>query len=119
MLALYRSGRQAEASAVFHRLRQALDEAEGMEPGPDLQRLLNRVLNQDSCLDSVPQPAANQRRQAKHNLPRQLTSFVGRKHELTEIRRLVGANCLVTLTGTVGVGKTRLALEVASTFDGI
>ena len=45
--------------------------------------------------------------------PTQLTSFVGRKREMAEVRRLLRSNRLVTLTGVGGVGKTRLALEVA------
>ncbi len=49
-----------------------------------------------------------------HNLPIQLTSFVGRVREITEVRRLLGAACLVTLTGSGGAGKTRLALQVAA-----
>ncbi len=46
-------------------------------------------------------------------LPLPPTSFVGRQHELTEVRRLLDAGRLVTLTGAGGSGKTRLALEVA------
>lgn len=47
------------------------------------------------------------------NLPLELTSFVGRRHEVTEARRLLSGSRLVTLTGIGGVGKTRLALRVA------
>lgn len=47
------------------------------------------------------------------NLPVQLTSFVGRKHELAEVYRLVSASRLVTLTGAGGCGKTRLAIQIA------
>ena len=49
-----------------------------------------------------------------HNLPHQLTSFVGRGRELVEVRRLLAARALVTLTGAGGVGKTRLALQAAA-----
>jgi predicted ATPase/DNA-binding winged helix-turn-helix (wHTH) protein len=49
---------------------------------------------------------------AKHNLPHQLTSFVGREHEIAQLEELVTANRLVTLTGAGGAGKTRLAIEV-------
>ncbi len=48
-----------------------------------------------------------------NNLPRQLTKFIGRRKELSQVIRLLGENQLVTLTGAGGVGKTRLALEVA------
>jgi predicted ATPase/class 3 adenylate cyclase len=51
-----------------------------------------------------------------HNLPIQLTSFIGRERELSEIMRLLAATRLVTLTGSGGCGKTRLALQAGSEF---
>ncbi|MFV8319889.1 LuxR C-terminal-related transcriptional regulator [Mycobacterium sp. 23] len=51
---------------------------------------------------------------ATHNLPAQLTSFVGRQAQMSDVRQLVISNRLVTLTGAGGVGKTRLAVEVSS-----
>lgn len=47
----------------------------------------------------------------RHNLPRQLSNFVGRERELAEVRQLLGTSPLVTLTGAGGSGKSRLALE--------
>ena len=49
-----------------------------------------------------------------HNVPAELTSFVGRRHELTEVKQRLGVSRLVTLTGAGGVGKTRLALRAAA-----
>ncbi|WP_155056895.1 ATP-binding protein [Streptomyces blattellae] len=49
------------------------------------------------------------------NLPEAFTTFVGRRHDIAEVRRLLGTARLLTLTGVGGVGKTRLALEVAAT----
>ena len=49
----------------------------------------------------------------KHNLPIQLTSFIGRQHEITAVCRLLAAYRLVTLTGSGGTGKTRLSLQTA------
>src|SRR5258707_6268276 len=51
---------------------------------------------------------------SKHNLPYQLTSFVGREQEIAQLKELVTANRLVTLTGAGGAGKTRLAIEATS-----
>ncbi|MFC9833921.1 protein kinase [Rhodococcus sp. NPDC127530] len=50
---------------------------------------------------------------ATGNLPLELTSFVGRRHELTEAKNLLAGSRLVTLTGIGGVGKTRLAMRIA------
>ncbi|HEY5093907.1 MAG TPA: tetratricopeptide repeat protein [Candidatus Eremiobacteraceae bacterium] len=50
----------------------------------------------------------------KHNLPQQLTSFVGRKREVEEISELVREHRLVTIVGSGGVGKTRVALQLGS-----
>ena len=49
-----------------------------------------------------------------NNLPVQLTQFIGRRREVLRVRELLAANRLLTLTGTGGTGKTRLALEVAA-----
>ena len=65
------------------------------------------ILSADAPLFPAP-PAA------RHNLPVQLSSFIGREQELTEVRRLLSESRLVTLTGPAGCGKTRLALRVAA-----
>ena len=49
----------------------------------------------------------------QHNLPPQLTSFIGREKEIDELKQLIAGQRLVTLTGSGGAGKTRLALRVA------
>lgn len=55
---------------------------------------------------------------AAENLPSQLTNFVGRAAEIETVRRMIAEKRLVTLTGAGGVGKTRLAVQVASESDG-
>src|SRR5437016_3842604 len=57
---------------------------------------------------------ANRASRPKHNLPYQLTSFIGREQEIAQLEELVTANRLVTLTGAGGAGKTRLAIAVTS-----
>src|SRR5262249_51960676 len=50
----------------------------------------------------------------RHNLPLQLTSFIGRERQIAEVKQLLATARLVTLTGAGGCGKTRLALQVAA-----
>src|SRR5947207_1059601 len=52
-------------------------------------------------------------RRSEGNLPADVTSFVGRRREVAEVKQLLTASRLVTLTGVGGVGKTRLAVRVA------
>ncbi|MBV8988659.1 MAG: winged helix-turn-helix domain-containing protein, partial [Solirubrobacterales bacterium] len=114
MLALYRCGRQAEASRVFQSARQALVDEWGMEPGPPLRQLLQRVLEHDPELALRERsPAHTRSARPLHNLPVELTSFVGRERELPGVSSLLSLNRLVTLTGAGGSGKTRLALRAA------
>src|ERR671920_1608680 len=60
------------------------------------------------------EPAPRSPDRPPHNLPSELSSFVGREEELTEVKRLLEDNRLLTLTGSGGCGKTRLALAAAS-----
>src|SRR5579864_3417203 len=72
---------------------------------------LFQVVHPDFPSDFPPVKSLDNR---PNNLPRQLTSFVGRETEIAEIKRLLADTYLLTLTGTGGAGKTRLALQVAS-----
>ena len=108
MLALYRSGRQAEALDAYQQTRRTLVEELGIEPGAELQELERAILRQDPELAL---PAAR----AKSNIPAPLTPLVGRRLELAALTSLVRSReaRLLTLTGPGGTGKTRLALESA------
>ncbi|MDX1520365.1 MAG: tetratricopeptide repeat protein, partial [Anaerolineae bacterium] len=70
---------------------------------------INRMLRPYSTSPHHPRPSA-----ALHNLPTQLTRFIGREQEKAEVSRLQATTRLLTLTGPGGSGKTRLALEVAT-----
>ncbi|MFO7571982.1 MAG: BTAD domain-containing putative transcriptional regulator [Gaiellaceae bacterium] len=103
MTARYRSGRHAEALEAYREAYAALAEI-GLEPSAGLRELERRILVQDERLGGSP----------RHNLPVELTGFVGRERELAEAGRLLAEHRLVTLTGVGGAGKTRLALHVAA-----
>ena len=114
LLALYRSGRQAEALEVYRNARRALAEELGLEPSPALQELERAILRQDPDLEAPAAPTRSTR-----PLPVPPTPLVGRRLELTAVGALFrdeGAR-LVTLTGPGGTGKTRLALAVAESLE--
>jgi predicted ATPase/DNA-binding SARP family transcriptional activator len=115
MLALYRSGRQADALAAYRDARRSLVEALGIEPTLALRRLERSILDQDPALDLVTVgPPGDGAAQPEPVRESRWSSFVGRSRELREIRALLGREevRLLTLTGAAGAGKTRLALEV-------
>jgi predicted ATPase/DNA-binding SARP family transcriptional activator len=112
MLALYRSGRQADALGTFQEARSVLAEELGLEPGHDLQSLQFAILAHDPTVAPV-----HGAPRSRGNLPAPATSFVDREEELAQAVELLREHRLVTLTGPPGVGKTRLALEVARTLE--
>ena len=59
-------------------------------------------------------PPLNTLESFNYNLPAQLTSFIGREKEIEEIKKLIAANRMVSLTGSGGAGKTRLSLHVGA-----
>ncbi len=126
MLALYRCGRQAEALRTYQTLRRHLGEELAIDPSPALRRLEHAILTQDPSLEvetgppSPVEPAAAPSAQVarperpRHNLPVNLTRFVGRARELQETRELLSGTRLLTLAGSSGSGKTRLAKELVA-----
>ena len=104
--ALHQSQRQADALAAYQRARRVLAEGLGVDPSEELQALERAVLRHDLAPVSTPVQ--------RHNLPAPTTGLLGRDRELVDVAELLRTHRLVTLSGTGGAGKTRIALEVGT-----
>src|SRR5262249_52155232 len=125
MLALFRSGRQAEALAAYQRTRQILVDELGLEPGQELRRIHEDILHgRASDLARGPGAAAPGRAAAvavtPHQLPPAIPHFTGRQAELRSLDGLAatadataGRPVISVISGTAGVGKTALAVRHA------
>jgi predicted ATPase/DNA-binding SARP family transcriptional activator len=110
MLALHRCGRSVEALEAYRQAHRAMVEELGIEPGADLRLLHTTILKRDLTAEERTRPV-----RAPNNLPANLSSFVGRHDDQEEIAGLLlGHTRLVTVTGVGGVGKSRLAVEIAA-----
>ena len=130
----------AEQAGLGRRSIQGLEQGESVPHRGTLQRLMQALALSSSDrvrLEAAAKPSPRHRRSSitresipalsplhrglslLHNLPAQLTSFIGREEEIREIQSLLATKRLVTLMGTGGCGKTRLALQVASEVVGI
>src|SRR5947208_40236 len=115
MLALYRSGRQAEALSAYRDARRTLLGELGIEPGRALQELERAILAQEAALDASPsQPAASIAPGRRAASP-----VVGREEELALLEAgladaLAGRGRLFVVAGAAGTGKTSLGDEIAS-----
>jgi DNA-binding SARP family transcriptional activator/tetratricopeptide (TPR) repeat protein len=127
MLALYRSGRQAEALAVYRQARQVLVEELGLEPGEDLRELERAILAGDRALDPPARAAAaTAATVAPAQLPADVAEFTGRAGGLQRLDALLPAERrphrtavpISAITGTAGVGKTALAVHWAHRASG-
>jgi non-specific serine/threonine protein kinase len=108
----------AERSGLGIRSIQGLERGETQPRRETLRRLaeaLQLSAEQTSELETAGHPLPRQRHgSAEHNLPVQVTAFIGRERELDELTERLRSTHLLTLTGTGGCGKTRLALELAA-----
>ncbi len=111
MLALYRCDRQSDSLRAFQRARELLADELGLDPGPALTELERQVLAHDPAL-SAP-VSAGRTPLGLSNIHPELSTFVGRAQDVAQIVSLLDDRRLVSITGPGGVGKTRIATEIA------
>jgi predicted ATPase/DNA-binding SARP family transcriptional activator len=109
MRALAAAGRDSEALFTYERTREALADALGVDPSPELSALHVALLRGE---------LGRREEHRKTNVRAELTSFVGRDDEVAAVRELITEHRLTTLVGPGGSGKTRLATETARTLIG-
>ena len=129
MRALAAVGRQADALAVYADARTALAERLGVDPSPPLEQVYLAILRQEVPLQppaaaappAAARPGESERTVASPPGPPRLsagqrppTTFIGRDDDVSGVLKKLAEERLVTLTGPGGVGKTRLAAEVAA-----
>lgn len=125
MLSLYRAGRQADALSAYRRTHKIMYDELGTEPGPELQRLHQAILNRDLALDQPQEQHAAGSTEGTTATPRELPAdvagFTGRADQLRELDDLLPNDTAVepallvvsAIAGTAGVGKTALAVRWA------
>ena len=99
MRALVAAGRDSEALLVYQRAREALADALGVDPSPELAALHVALLRGE---------LGRREETRKTNLRAELTSFVGKDADVGAVRELIAGRRLTTLIGPGGSGKTRL-----------
>jgi DNA-binding SARP family transcriptional activator len=131
ILALHRSGRQAEAYEAYARLRNLLSDEYGAEPGPDLQNLYQAILRTASPADTPGPPDSpttvvpmapptlvasvatdRGRPPVPHQLPPRPRRFIGRETQLARLDAIAAASQgaeVIAVVGAPGVGKSALA----------
>ena len=107
-----KTGRRTASLRQYEECVRVLAEELSTSPQDETLQLYEAIKENRVAVPSLPSYKSSDI--PTNNLPRQLTSFIGRKGEMEKVKRLLSNTYLLTLTGVGGCGKTRLALEVAS-----
>jgi predicted ATPase/DNA-binding SARP family transcriptional activator len=113
-----RSGDRAGVVRYFHACTTVLQRELHVDPSAETRQAYEESLAQEGPARGAPSTRVEPAPVGRHNLPPQLTTFVGREQELDEVRAWLSSARLLTLTGMGGVGKTRLALAAAESVAG-
>ena len=110
MMKIYiEAGQHNAAIKQYQTCEQLLRKELGVDSQPETRALYKRIRKGE--IKSSQLANQNEARAPQHNLPFQISTFIGREKELEEIKNLIATRRLVTLTGTGGIGKTRLSLK--------
>jgi predicted ATPase/DNA-binding SARP family transcriptional activator/DNA-binding NarL/FixJ family response regulator len=118
------SGRRRKAIKQYEQLVEALSGEVDLDPGAEVKSFYDDIVAgrlpppRSAGKNTLLKDSADAGYTLGHNLPAPRTSFVGRERELVDVKRLLAMTRLLTLTGTGGSGKTRLALAVAKDLVG-
>jgi len=114
------AGQRSAAQRQYTECVRILDEELGLAPAEETTALYEQIRTKPPAEAAVtlglvePLELPIRRASPRHNLPAQVTPFVGREKELVQIRQCLAEHRLVTLTGSGGIGKTRMAIQAAS-----
>jgi predicted ATPase/DNA-binding SARP family transcriptional activator len=118
MVALCRSGRQADAVNVYAQFRRHVVDQLGLEPSATLRRRHEHILHGDPGLEPDPRRERRGASDRIGNLRQELSELVGRGEDVARALTTLARARVVTMTGVGGVGKTRLATRVATETQG-
>ena len=104
------AGQHNAALKQYQSLEQTLRKELNLDPQPETRELYKKIRKGEA--KPIPIAKDTEFTSPKHNLPHQLSSFIGREKEVGEIIDLVTKNRLVTLAGIGGIGKTSLSIQV-------
>jgi len=111
LMNVYIQARQHSAALKqYQTLEQTLRKELNLDPQPETRELYKKIRKGDRS--AIPVTKATEIITPEHNLPHQISSFIGREKEMAEVSDLITNNRLVTLIGTGGIGKTRVSLQL-------